>query len=42
MPEKENPGGVSSDRPPVGRHCPWEPTALHKRVTTDCHPQPPP
>src|SRR6185312_1670432 len=21
---------VSSDRPPVGRHCPWEPTALHE------------
>jgi hypothetical protein len=33
---------VSFGRTPAGRHCPWEPTALHKRVTTDCHPQPSP
>jgi hypothetical protein len=24
---------VSSGRPPAGRHCPWEPTALHVAVT---------
>jgi hypothetical protein len=32
-PSKNPRANVSSGRPPAGRHCPWEPTALHVAVT---------